>query len=83
MVARKMTFTLPESLAAELIRNVPARNRSRYVAEALIAKLRAQDEALARACDIANDDEDVRAIEREFDAIPADVVEPWNNAPPR
>ncbi len=83
MVARKITFTLPEALVAELIRNVPARKRSSYVAEALAAKLRSQDEALALACDIANQDEDVLAIEREFDAIPAEVPEPWQNASTR
>ncbi len=45
-------------------------------------KLSAQDdEALPLACDIANQDEDVRAIERQFDAIPADVIELWNSAP--
>lgn len=83
MVARKMTFSLPESLAAELVRCVPSRERSRYVAEALSLRLRMRDEALARACDIANRDEDVGAIEREFEAIALEVAEPWNNASPR
>jgi hypothetical protein len=40
-----------------------------------------RDEALTRACDIANRDEDVVAIERELDAISSDVAEPWNKAP--
>jgi hypothetical protein len=83
MVARKMTFSLPESLAARLLRSVPARDRSRYVAEALELRLRARDEALARACDIANGDADVVAIEREFDAVPWETSEPWHNAPSR
>jgi hypothetical protein len=40
-----------------------------------------RDEALVRACDVANRDEDVVAMEREFDAIAWDVAEPWNRAP--
>lgn len=83
MVARKMTFSLPGPLAAKLVRNVPVRDRSRYVAEALESRLRLRDEMLARACDIANQDEDIAAIEREFEAITRDVVEPWNDASPR
>jgi hypothetical protein len=43
----------------------------------------ASEKALARACDIANRDEDVAAMEREFEVISRDVAEPWNNAPPR
>jgi hypothetical protein len=83
MAARKMTFPLPEPLAAELLKSVSPRDRSRYVAEALTAKLRMQDEDLARACDLANQNEDILLIEREFDAISSDIAEPWNHAPAR
>jgi hypothetical protein len=83
MAAIKMTFSLPESLAAELLKSVPARDRSRYVAEALMAKLQTQDDELARACDLANRSEDILSIEREFDAISSDIAEPWINAPTR
>ncbi len=83
MAARKMTFSLPATLAAELIKTVAARERSRYVAEALQARLRDRDEALALACDEANRSEDVLAIEREFDAVPSHIVEPWTHAPSR
>jgi hypothetical protein len=83
MAARKMTFSLPEPLAVELLKTVAARDRSRYVAEALRARLRAEDEALAQACDAANRDADLLAIEQEFDAISTDIDEPWINAPPR
>ena len=83
MAARKMTFSLPEPLAAQLLKSVSPRNRSRYVAEALMAKLQMQDEELARACDLANRNEDILSIEREFDAISSDIAEPWNNAPTR
>jgi UDP-N-acetylglucosamine 2-epimerase (non-hydrolysing) len=40
------------------------------------SRLRARDEALARACDVANGDADVMAMEREVDAISCDVAEP-------
>jgi hypothetical protein len=83
MAARKMTFSLPEPLAAQLLKSVSPRDRSRYVAEALMAKLQMQDEELARACDLANRNEDILSIEREFDAISSDIAEPWNNAPAR
>jgi hypothetical protein len=83
MAARKMTFSLPETLAEVLLKRVPPRDRSRYVVEALMAKLQTQDEELARACDLANQNEDVLLIEREFDAISSDIAEPWNNAPAR
>jgi stage V sporulation protein SpoVS len=80
MAARKMTFSIPDSLASELLKSVPARERSNYVAEAVAARLRKQDKALIRACEIANRDADVQAIEREFDAIGVDIAEPWINA---
>jgi hypothetical protein len=40
---------------------------------------RRQDAALIGACEIANSDEDLRAIEREFDLIGGDIAEPWRN----
>src|ERR1017187_3563140 len=46
MAARKMTFSLPQPLAMELLKSVAPRDRSRYVAEALAVKLRVQDEEL-------------------------------------
>lgn len=83
MAARKMTFSIPESLARELLRSVPARERSSYVAAAVAARLRKQDDALIRACEIANRDEDVLAMEREFESIGSDIAEPWTNASKR
>jgi hypothetical protein len=78
-----MTFSIPEPLARDLLHIVPSRERSNFVAEALAAKLRSQDDALVRACDIANRDEDLLAMEREFDNIGSDIAEPWTNAPKR
>lgn len=78
-----MTFTLPEELAVRFARRVPARQRSRYLAEALAQKLAERERQLRRACEIANHDPEVRAIENEFDSLPGEIVEPWSGAGPR
>lgn len=86
MASRKLTFTIPEDVAAQFLRQVPGRDRSRYVAEAIAARLREREERLIRACEIANENADVLAIEREWDAM-ADktdpIEEPWNVAATR
>ena len=83
MAARKMTFTLPEEIAERLVRQIPARDRSRYVGEAIGAKLRERALRLERACKVANADPDVTAVEQEWDALPDDIQEPWIDAPAR
>jgi hypothetical protein len=83
MASRKMTFSLPAGLAEEFLRNVAARNRSKYVADALADRLKTEQIALARACDVANSSEDIRAIEQEFDASSGDLEESWTDAPAR
>lgn len=83
MASRKMTFTLPESLASSFARRVPARDRSRYVAEAIAEKLAEREQRLIRACEIANQDPDVREIERDFDALTDAMPEPWQDASAR
>jgi ubiquinone biosynthesis protein UbiJ len=83
MATRKMTFSLPTALAAQFIKRVSARDRSRYVAEALAARLRERDRMLARAADVANRSRQVRAIEREFDRLEPDIQEPWDAPPAR
>ena len=77
MAMRKMTFSVPEPLAVELLRRVASRDRSRFVSEALAARLEERDVALIRACEIANQDLDVADIEKEFDAIGDEMAEPW------
>ena len=76
-MARKMTFTVPEELAEQFVRRVPNRDRSRYVAEALAQKLNERDRRLIRACNAANQDPDVFAIERDMDALTDPIAEPW------
>jgi len=80
MPSRKLTFTLPQDLAAEFLRQVPASLRSQYVATAIADKLREREAQLVRACEVANNSIDVREIERSFDALAdeADTVrEQW------
>jgi hypothetical protein len=80
MASRKMTFTLPEDLARLFVRRVPARERSRYLADALHEKLSVRDQLLVEACRAANSDPEVRAIEKEFDAISDEAAEPWSGS---
>ena len=81
MASRKMTFSLPEDLASNFTRRVPARDRSRYVADALAEKLADREKRLIQACEIANLDPQVREIELEFDALTDAMPEHWENAP--
>ena len=72
-----MTFSLPADVAALFVRRVPARERSRYLAEALAEKLGDRERSLALACEIANRNPDVLAIEQEFEHLNDPVSEPW------
>lgn len=83
MAHRKVTFSIPEDLALRFLRRVPARERSRYVAEALSEKLSERERQLIRSCDLANADPEVLAIEQEFDALPEEIAEPWTDASSR
>jgi hypothetical protein len=83
MATRKMTFTLPEDLAVQFVRRVPPRERSKYLAAALNEKLSARDRLLVGACQAANNDPEVRAIEKEFDAITEEAAEHWTGSSPR
>ena len=67
-------------MASSFTRRVPARDRSRYVAEAIAEKLAEREKRLIQACEIANHDSDVREIEREFDALSDAMPEPWEHA---
>jgi ubiquinone biosynthesis protein UbiJ len=81
-----MTFTIPEEMAVKFLKRIPARDRSRYVTEAITAKLQEREEQLIRACEVANGDPDVLAIERDWEALAEDVdriSEPWNSASTR
>jgi len=68
-MARKITFSFPQDVARELLKRIPARSRSHFVAEAVMDKLREHEQQLIRACKIANQDPDVLAIEQEWEAL--------------
>jgi ubiquinone biosynthesis protein UbiJ len=78
-----MTFTLPDELANSFTRRIPARDRSRYVADAIADKLAEREKRLIQACEIANQDTDVREIERDFDRLSDAMPEPWEDAQAR
>ena len=67
MAMRKMTFGVPEALAVQLLllRRVGSRDRSRFVSEAIAARLEERE------------DSDVAEIEKEFDRIGDEMAEPW------
>jgi hypothetical protein len=69
MATRKMTFTIPEDLAAQFLRRVPSRGRSRYVTEAIATKLGEREERMIQACEVANNNADVLTIEQDWDAM--------------
>ena len=80
MATRKLTFTLPQDLATEFLRRVPASNRSQYVAAAIAAKFREREEQLAQACHVANRSADILDIETSLDGLADEVdrvQEPW------
>jgi hypothetical protein len=80
MRSKKLTFTLPQDLAIEFLRRVPASLRSQYVASAIADKLREREAQLVRACEAANNSTEVREIENAFDALTDEsdaVQEPW------
>jgi hypothetical protein len=65
-----MTFSFPKKLAAQLTQRVPTRERSRYVADAVAARLAEHDRALREAAAVANACPDIRLLEQELDALP-------------
>lgn len=69
MATRKMIFSLPVDLADRILRRVPARDRSRFLAKALEKSLREEEAALVSSCRSANLDRDATAIEEERDQI--------------
>lgn len=83
MAIRKMTFSLPADLADQLVKRVPSRERSRFLAKVLEKSLREDDESLIRSCLSANEDPEVRVIEQEWDEIRDAIGEPWSDTPAR
>ena len=78
MAKQEVTFSLPKALVAQFARQVPARQRSRYVAEALAWKLKERDRLLARACEVANRSRQVQNLEQDLDGLGDEILEPWD-----
>jgi hypothetical protein len=76
MAVRKMTFSLPIDLANRLLKRVPARDRSRFLAQSLEKSLREDEESLIRSCLLANQDPEGKAIEQEWDEVRDAIEEP-------
>jgi len=83
MATVKMTFSLPGDLAQRLLRRIPSRDRSKYVAASLEASLRRRESDLIRACRLANQDADLLAVEQDMDELADSIEEPWDESPAR
>ena len=83
MAARKMTFSLPAGLAQKFIRQVPSRQRSPYLARVLEQSLKRREADLIRACQAANQDRRIQAVERDMDAVADRIGEPWDDSAAR
>jgi hypothetical protein len=73
-----MTFTLPEEIAIPFLRRVGPSRRSKYVAEAIAARMREREEMIKEACLAANNDPETQEIQAEFDALPDTMTEVWD-----
>lgn len=79
MAMRKMTFTIPDDLAASFVRTVPAARRSRFVTDALRRTLLHREQALIAACDAVNADAAVNATVDEWQSVNDPIAEPWDD----
>ena len=68
---------MPEPLALQFLSKVASRDRSRFITEALAARLRERELELIRACETANQDLEVAEIEKDFDGVRDEMAEPW------
>jgi hypothetical protein len=80
MAARKMTFTFPEEVANSFVRAIGSTRRSRFVVEAVEAKLRERERILIDACEAANNDPETQDIQREMAALPDTMTEAWDES---
>jgi hypothetical protein len=81
MATTKMTFTLPEDVARSFVRRVGPSRRSKYVAEAIAARLRERDIAFEAACNALEGDPDLAMLDREMDALNDDPIGEAQYAP--
>lgn len=80
MAMRKMTFTIPDEIAAAFLRSVPSARRSKFVADALRQTLNDRQASLIAACDAVNADPQLSAVVDEWQAAGDPVQEPWDES---
>ena len=80
MAMRKMTFTIPDDVAAPFLRVVPSARRSRFVADALRRSLKEREATLIAACDAVNADAELNSLVDEWQAVADPIEEPWDDA---
>ena len=73
----RQTFTLPVEVFKRFAALVPEGTRSSVVSTLLDAEAARREKALAGACDVANADAELLAIEKDFQALEDTVSEPW------
>jgi hypothetical protein len=78
MAMRKMTFTIPDEVAAPFLRAVPSNRRSKFVADALRKTLKDREAALIAACDAVNADPKLNALVDNWQAVNDPIAEPWD-----
>lgn len=80
MATRKMTFTIPDSVADRFLSAVRSDRRSRFVAEALRRELEARERRVIEACDVVNADSRINAVIDDWQAVNDPIEEPWDDA---
>jgi len=78
---RRMTFALPDKLADQFAKGVPAREGLRFIVEALSEKLVRRERRLIRGCTIANRNPDIASLEQDLERLQDDILGSWTDAP--
>jgi len=73
----RQTFTLPVEVFKRFAALVPEGKRSAVIATLIESEIFQREQALARACDAANADAELAAIETDFQRLEDTVAEPW------
>jgi hypothetical protein len=75
MASRKMTFTFPEEIATSFTRRVGPSGRSKFVVEAVAAKMREREAAFEAACDALEGNEALVSLALDMDSLNDDPME--------
>jgi len=75
MATKKMTFTFPEEMAVSFIRRVGPSRRSKFVVEAVAAKMHEREAAFEAACDALEGNAALASLASDMDALNDDPIE--------